>query len=203
MELAVFTGDLVRSTELSQAQLDIGIETIRQQCGDFSSGFDHPALFSRNRGDGWQACIQHPQYSLRFALSLIASLRALGKEFNTRISIAHGQGEIGEDGDLNTAYGPVFVASGHGLDNMKRPQTLIHMSQSALGGATCLADYIAQDWTPNQARAVAFALRINKPSNKWIAQHLAVSRQAADQALAGAGFHSLNAALTLIEEGSP
>lgn len=198
MRLAVLTGDIVRSTDLSAGQLDDAMLSMSKTVMGFEAWHAAPAYFSRNRGDGWQVSLEQPKFALRSALLLTASLALHPYELASRISIAIGDGELAPD--LNSASGPVFVNSGRGLDDMTPPVRLAFSADGALAATARVMDYLVQDWTQAQARAMYYALPHKKPANRVIAEHLGITRQSVDQALDGAGYRALNDALMIIED---
>ncbi len=199
MVIAVLTGDLVRSTDLEQDRLDQAMQALAAAAARASSWHGASLMFSRNRGDGWQVCLARPDLALRTALCMRAALRTGGKDLATRIAIAVGDGDPGSTGDLNAASGPVFVASGRGLDALELPAMMTFEGGGALGAAVRLADHVSQGWTEAQARAVGPMLEPDTPVRREVAQAIGISRQAVDQALEAAGYPALAEALTLIE----
>lgn len=200
MKLAVLTGDLVRSSDLTPPQLNTAMTALQNAATTVASWQSDTATFARNRGDGWQLCLTDPKYALRTALYLATALRLEKPDITTRIAVATGAGTVTGD-DLNTAHGPAFVASGHALDTMKPPVLLAATGKT--NATARLLDHIASGWTQAQARAMHHALSPKKPSNRKIADQLGISRQAVDQALDAAGYTAVNEALRMIEETAP
>ncbi|MEM9344537.1 MAG: MarR family transcriptional regulator [Pseudomonadota bacterium] len=186
MHIAVLTGDLIGSTELSADQISTAFTAI-----------EAAAPISRNRGDGWQLLLTQPATALRTALRIRAALRR--HDLTTRIAIASGVSTAPIPKDLNEATGPVFVASGRALDAMSKGTTLAHAAGGALAATTRLADHISTGWTQPQAAAMHLALSPDAPTRAEIGAALGKSRQAVDQALAAAGYPALSDALRLIE----
>lgn len=199
MELAVLTGDLVRSSELSDDALSNAMDTLADAAGQIADWNGQDVQFTRNRGDGWQACISMPQYALRATLFFATALKAQHKSIETRISIATGAGRIAPDQDLNSASGPVFVASGRGLDAMVKSRVITFGETGANAGFARMCEHLANGWTHAQSRAVHLALPSKSPPRREIAELLGISRQAVDQSLEAAGFAALNEALAMAE----
>ncbi len=197
--IAVLTGDIVASTELPGDQQEALMCSLSDDAGRMADWHGASLRFSRQRGDGWQVLLARPALALRSALYLQSGLRSFGKGLATRISIAVGDGDAGPGTDLNSANGPAFVASGRGLDAMQAPGLIQHTAGGSIGAATCLADHIAQDWTPAQARALHPMLAPIPPRHTDVAGDLGITRQAVTQALDAAGYAALLAALGMIE----
>lgn len=199
--IAVLTGDLIASTDLAPARLDLAFDRLDDAAGGIAAWQSPPCpgRLTRNRGDGWQMVVGQPALALRAALCLRAALRAEGDDLATRIAIAVGPGILPQGGDLNQASGIAFTESGRALDALKAPATLTHAAGGALGAATRLADHISARWTPAQARAMRFLLWPGARTRSMAATDIGITRQAVDQALAAAGFAAIRDALALIE----
>lgn len=195
MKLTVLTGDIVGSTKLTEAVLDEAMAALAG-AASFVSGWDErPALFGRRGGDGWQLALGAPHYGLRAALYLQANLRKLDKSLSTRIALASGAGDLPKDGDINSAHGAAFVASGRFLDSISRHIRMGHAENALFDAVTALADQIAQGWTQAQARSMAEILPPNAPNRAEIATRLGISRPAVNQALWSAGYPGLERAI--------
>lgn len=174
--LAVFTGDIVRSSDLGARGLSNVFTALEAAAQSIARWPDSMAPFARFRGDGWQMALP-PHYALRAALSLRAAVRSTGKGIETRIGIGIGTGDISGD-DLAGADGPAFVQSGHALDAIKRHCLLSAPEASpVLRAALPLADRIAQGWTPKQAQIVLHLLRPAPPTQEALANQLGSTRQ--------------------------
>lgn len=174
--LAVFTGDIVRSSALEARELSNVFTALEAAARGIADWPDSMAPFTRFRGDGWQVALP-PRYTLRAALSLRAAVRATGKGRDTRIGIGIGAGQITSD-TLGDADGPAFVHSGHALDGMKR-QSLFAAPETSmvLRAALPLADRIAQGWTPKQAQMVLHLLAPQPPTHEALAAQTGTTRQ--------------------------
>ncbi len=173
---AVFTGDIVRSTDMGADTLQDVFATLESAAQTIALRPETSAAFVRFRGDGWQMALS-PIYALRAALVMRAAVRMTGKGHDTRIGIGIGIGQIAGD-DLASADGPAFLQSGRALDVIGRgPRMAAPDGPIALRTALPLADRIAQRWTPKQAQ-VAYALLVpSPPTQETLAQALGRSRQ--------------------------
>jgi hypothetical protein len=201
---AILTGDLIGSTEASPAALERAMEVLAHAAGEISSwtrGAD--TRFTRYRGDGWQIHLAEPGLALRAALVLAARLRAADTGLATRAAIGIGPVEgLGTD-SLADARGPAFEASGHALDRMR------HGRRLAIDGERVttlhriiveLLDEWAKHWTAEQAEATALYLHPDNPTLADIAPRLAISPQAVNYRLSGAGGPAIRRALRAWED---
>ncbi|KJZ20953.1 hypothetical protein TW80_03360 [Loktanella sp. S4079] len=203
MEIAVLTGDIVRSTALGELRLEAALVAL-ENCAITQERWTGASLqFTRHRGDGWQVALTQPQFALRSALAFRAALRSSDPEFDSYIGIGQGRAPQTLPTDLNRESSEAFIKSGHTLDTIKAStdsQRIAHASQSAIGAATILADYISQGWTQAQAAAILYAITsLEDISYTYIAKQLGKSRQAVTKSLDGAGFPAIQAALTTLE----
>jgi hypothetical protein len=210
-EIVVFTGDLVASSRLSPPELAEAMRALQLGAGEMARGSgalppDRPPRFSAFRGDGWQCDGPEPRRALRGALILRAHLGALGRPFDTRVSIGIGAGRM-PGGSLETASGPAFELSGRGLDDMRHAQRFAvawqHPPDEAplIRSIFALADEISRKWTPGQARVFARLLTERpRPSQERLAGLLGVTQQTVAEHLSGGGDWALGAALRALEE---
>lgn len=195
---AVFTGDIVRSSDLEDGGLDQIFAALEGAAQQIAGWPDSAAPFVRFRGDGWQMALP-PRYALRAALTVRAAVRTTGKGRDTRIGIGLGAGTFNA-GDLAGADGPAFVQSGHALDTLKRtPRMAAPNGPTALRIALPLADEIAQRWTPKQAQVVQALLAPDAPTQDALAQTLGRSRQMAQKQADSAGIVALLESCQLYE----
>ena len=174
--LAVFTGDIVRSGALEARELSNVFTALEATARSIADWHDSMAPFARFRGDGWQMALP-PRYALRAALSLRAAVRATGKGRDTRIGIGIGAGQI-TSGNLGDADGPAFVNSGRALDGMQRQSLFAAPDTSmVLRAALPLADRIAQGWTPKQAQMTLHLLAPLPPTHETLATQMGITRQ--------------------------
>ncbi|MDN3526168.1 hypothetical protein QWY79_12920 [Halomonas sabkhae] len=114
--VAVLTGDIIDSRGLddSQALFAVLDETLERLARA------HDGRFERFRGDGFQLALPEPAAALEAAVMLRAGLIRQGQDqrWDARIAIAVGEDDWQPEAPLAAADGPVFVASGQGLDNM-------------------------------------------------------------------------------------
>ncbi len=207
--LVVLTGDLVGSSRLSPSEIDEAIRALDRGATVLSRerGGDVPR-FTRFRGDGWQCLGPAPALALRSALFLRAHLGALGRAFDTRISIGIGSGFLAEGATvLDGAGGPAFELSGRGLDRMAHmPRFAIAWDDPPPGAALiqsifALADEISRHWTPRQAEVFACLLGPERrPNQETLAATLDITQQVVARHLAGGGDWALRQTLETVEQ---
>lgn len=174
--LAVFTGDIVRSGDLDSAGLAEVFASLTQAAHCVAVWPDSTSVFTRFRGDGWQMALP-AHFALRAALVMRAAVRATGKARDTRIGVGIGAARLTAD-DLASAEGPAFVQSGRALDGIKR--NILMAAPDAplvLRAALPLADRIAQGWTPKQAQIAIHMLAPLPPTQDALADVLGHTRQ--------------------------
>jgi len=205
--ITVFTGDLVKSTQLSKAELSTAFETLEACAQRIAAWQGAPLNFTRHRGDGWQVNLTRPQYALRTSLLFRATLKALGAQFDSYIGIATGVAMIEKHADLNNQSDAVFVESGRVLETLKTMTSFAPKLASAStgpgSGAITLADHICSDWTPAQSEAMSHMLHLDQDlSYTDLAKILNKSRQTVTKTLNAAGFQSIYLALRQLEQNN-
>ncbi|MBT8411058.1 MAG: MarR family transcriptional regulator [Octadecabacter sp.] len=201
MAICVLTGDIVGSTQLTPAQNERVKKALEGAHSDLTGFID--GTIDLYRGDGWQMSFESHPLPLRFALYIRATLKTADEAFETRIAISEGQAtdKSSFSAQLNTSSSEVFVSSGRCLDDMPRDILMAHALGGALHASTVLLDHISRSWTKAQASAIQwFLLPHVAVTQKDVASHLGISRQAVGQALDAAGYHVIDRALRAIEE---
>lgn len=206
-QFAVLTGDIIRSSRLAPEALDGAMKSLRRGALAMS-GWDgaQPARFERYRGDGWQCLAPSPARALRATLFLRASLCALDRDIETRVSVGIGPGSLalGDDA-LAAASGPAFEVSGRGLDRMARAQHLtIDWSSppesAALTEAVfALCDEISRLWTSRQAELLLETLSPGEAPQEVLGGRHGISQQAVAKHLRAGGDWALRRALAAVE----
>jgi hypothetical protein len=195
MIYSIFSGDIVKSTSLSQAELDDAMMIIHKTLQGLYRDSIH---FTRYRGDGWQAASVRPQTAFEDAISVMANLRAKG--LSSRIAIGIGTIEYLGTTDLSDARGAAFMASGHALDQMKRGQTLLLAGENISKedeAIAALIDERIRRWTREQAEAVAETLSPEHKTDRESAKSLGITPQAMSDRLYNAGFPAMYYAIRL------
>ena len=107
--IAVLSGDIIGSTELTAAEIGRIRDVIRETVARFEYDWGDvvigtPEFFS---GDAWQLAMTAPQYALRLSVLIRAELRAR-LDADTRISIGIGHVEDVRQDDIALSSGEAF-----------------------------------------------------------------------------------------------
>jgi hypothetical protein len=210
-ELAVLTGDIIRSSRLAPGALDAAMVALAAGASAMH-GWDGAVRgrFTRFRGDGWQCLAPSSKQALRAALFLRAHVRALDLDADTRISVGIGAGtlptdDLAETTGLAAAGGPAFELSGRGLDTMRQPEqfgvawTDPPPAAALIGAVFALADEISRLWTARQAETLIDTLAPGDAAQREIAGKRGVSQQAIAKRLSAGGDWALQRALAAVE----
>jgi hypothetical protein len=209
-ELVILTGDLVGSSRLDPSEIDAAMAALERASAEVMRQWgEGPARFTRYRGDGWQCIGPPPRLALRAALLFRAHLGALGRSFDTRISVGIGPGTLPADTNLTGAVGVAFELSGRTLDRMPHaPRFAVAWDgpppHAVLVQAIfALCDEISRHWTPRQAQVLVEAIGPRaRPSQEALADRFGVTQQVIARHLAGGGDWALRQALEAIEGGA-
>jgi hypothetical protein len=208
--VAVLTGDIIGSTELSVAEM-AATRALVERCvrgfkprpGQVVCGA--PEFF---RGDSWQLLVKEPTWALRVALTIRAQLFAqLG--VGTRIAMGVGTAEHIDARHVSLSTGEAFTLSGRALDAMTGYFDLTGALPARAGPVARwlpallhVVSALVRPWTRRQAQIVSFALLPDNPTHEWIANSLAppVAKQTVSESLGGAGWRALLEALRACED---
>lgn len=165
------------------------------------------AMFASFRGDGWQCRGPEPKFALRGALIMRASLSALGRPFDTRISIGIGSGWRAEGADPKVPSGPAFELSGRGLDAMEHVRRFAVAwvdppdDMALFRAIFALSDEVSRKWTPAQAKVFARLLvERQRPNQETLARDIGIRQQTVADHLSAGGDWALQDALKALEE---
>ena len=115
--IGVISGDIVNSTKLTSEEFEALLKRIKEIQKWISEGSLKNA-HSIERGDEFQSVVHDIENTLRYTLIYRIGIKALGKEFDSRISFA-----IAANADLresvSESMGAAFVLSGRGLKALK------------------------------------------------------------------------------------
>lgn len=196
---AIFTGDIVKSTAMTRAELDAVFTRLEEAADAVATWQDQPTRMTRFRGDGWQMAVT-PQFTFRAALVLRAAVRRCGKTADTRFGIGLGDAHFAGD-DLSRADGAALVRSGHALDTMPRARRMnAPDTPVALRVALPLADRIVRGWTMRQADVAYYMLAPEPPVQAILAQQFDLTQQSVQGHVDAAGIDELREVCDLLEE---
>ena len=193
---AIFTGDIVKSTAMTRAELDTVFARLEEAADAVATWQDQPTRMTRFRGDGWQMAVT-PQFTFRAALVLRAAVRRCGKTADTRFGIGLGDAHFTGD-DLSRADGAALVRSGHALDTMPRARRM--RAPPALRAALPLADRIAGGWTVRQADVAYYMLVPEPPVQASLAQQFDLTQQSVQGHVDAAGIDELREVCDILED---
>lgn len=207
-QYAVLTGDVVKSSKLTAAQLESVRECVLAAV-DQARGWRRGIVKGKAefyRGDAWQVLLADISHALRVALLIRASVIAQGIA-DTRVSIGLGTVENLSRTRVSLSTGEAFVLSGHALDDLSGTTRLTiaasrHPVAPWLRTAALLCDALVNQWTARQAEIVALILESREITHEKIASRMTppVSQQAVSKALTGAGWPAVEDLLITFEE---
>ncbi len=122
--IAVISGDIVNSTKLTSEQFEQLLKRIKDIQKWITEGNSSNA-HSIERGDEFQSVVHDIESALRYTIIYRLGIKALGNEFDSRISFA-----IASNADLresvSESMGEAFVLSGRGLKALKSARLLFN-----------------------------------------------------------------------------
>ncbi|MEO0990043.1 MAG: hypothetical protein AAFX00_03725 [Pseudomonadota bacterium] len=202
-EIAVLTGDIVRSRALPEGGLDRAFAALGRAAECIAEWQGASARLTRFRGDGWQMIVTDVRFVLRATLMIRAALRSVGKGLSTRIAVGVGaQGHI-PDADLSSAEGDAFVISGASLDALpSRKRIAPGNAPAVVAMGLLLSAALADGWTETQAAVALLALSAPEKSQAEMARQTGTTQQNVQKLLEAAAFEPLQSALEVLEDQS-
>lgn len=210
---AVLTGDLVKSSRLSNEMSRRAMDLIRDGASKFAEIQPGSTIgkIDTFRFDGWQLLLGKPELALHAALFLRSILKmesdSLSK-FDTRVSIGIGSVESIIEEKVSDSRGAAFTVSGKALDSMGSKtlefSTSIdsdHPWKSLENGIVPLLDCVVSKWTPPESRAVCGALTgwtQEEAARKWPrleSSNKQITRQAVGDSLTRANWNTVETTL--------
>ncbi len=189
--IAVISGDIVNSTKLTSEQFERLLKRIK----DIQTWINeqNPAnAHSIGRGDEFQTVVHDIENALRYTVIYRLSIKALGKEFDSRISFA-----IAANAELrelvSESMGKAFVLSGRGLKALKSERLVFHSDQKQLTEHfELLLKYLDRqlaELTSRQCEVMLVMLRTNQElSISELAEKLNVATATASKSLKASGW---------------
>lgn len=128
--IAVISGDIVNSTKLTSDQFEQLLKRIKDIQKWITEGNSSNA-HSIERGDEFQSVVHDIENALRYTVIYRIGIKALGKQFDSRISFA-----IASNADLresvSESMGAAFILSGRGLKALKSDRLCFNSGHSEL-----------------------------------------------------------------------
>ncbi|MBK1833493.1 hypothetical protein [Roseibacillus ishigakijimensis] len=213
--VAVLTGDLIKSSQLSPDEL----ETVRAQ---ISEAFAELATWDSPtspvvagevdffRGDSWQAALEQARFALRAVLFLRAHLISQGLS-DTRTAIGLGAVDHLDRELISRSSGEAFLLSGHALDKLSPKVNLTAAIARERDGqlhhwlpVVCqLCDSILNRWSRRQAEMMTLALHPADLTHEEISRQLGTSRQNVTATLDSAQGSVLEQVVQVFEKTFP
>lgn len=189
--IAVLTGDLVRSTKMSNDIYAGAISSLKRSFKEAKS--KHQASGEIYRGDGFQVQFPDPIYALEYTLTIKLALQSAkfsDKPVLCTMSLAYGSYDF-LDEKPNTSMGPVFIESGRGLDNTSRGDLSLSFESGAdnyeYTMLTRFLNHLINNLTKSQAQLLCQYIEGGFAEHKEIARITGTSRQNISNRLANIG----------------
>jgi hypothetical protein len=206
--IAVLTGDLVRSSDLSVADLARARSALEHAAQHIAGWKTKPVVGPVEffRGDAWQLALGVPGLFLRASILVRARLRAEDARFDTRIGVGlGGYDELNLD-RTSLSTGEAFTISGSALDGLAGGSGIsvdvpdgVRDRFGWVRPMAGLCSAIADQWTEKQALLVARMLESRDVQQTNVAAQLQVTRQSVSKQLLAADFGALNEAVDYVE----
>jgi hypothetical protein len=201
-QVAILTGDIIRSSRLDPAVQRRIPGTIRASAREAQKAFGKeaiPYVADIFRGDSWQLAVMDPALGTRVGLFLRAHLLGLPPERRLDSRVAVGLGPVTRipHGSISEGTGRAFELSGKTSDTMPKRRRIANCRKDGLylkRVVVCaLMDSRSRTWTSLQGRAVAYAAGLS--------QEEIAARWTGGITAAGCGKHSRPPAGTACAKG--
>ncbi len=203
-DVAVLTGDLVKSKSIKDGDIEAVITSLKETFNEINRKLlSYKATFQIFRGDSFQAIIPKPELALITAIIIRSHLRAFeskykieGKKSNKPINyvytdarIAIGVGKVSYIGDkVSESQGEAFQKSGYLLDKLKKENERLGIDtpweniNKEFYVESKLSDAVISRWTANTAEAIFIHL-LDKKNQSELASILNISQPATHKRL--------------------
>lgn len=188
--IAVLTGDLAHSTKMPTHIYTQTIELLQLQLTKVNDVYG--ANGEVYRGDAFQ--IQYPTLTNALKSTLLIKLALYTADFSDlpiaiTLSLAYGEYDI-YDKKPNTSSGPVFIASGRGLENTARGDlslSLPEKNQNEIKLLTQFLNHLLNRLTKTQAQLLSLYIERDFPEHKEMAKITGTTRQNISNRLSNIG----------------
>jgi len=189
--ISVISGDIINSTKLTSEQFDmllVRIKEIQHWINDGNSLNEH----SIRRGDEFQTVVHDIENALRYTILYRIGIKALGKQFDSRISFA-----IASNADLresvSQSMGEAFVLSGRGLKKLKNDKLVFNSDRLELSEHfELLFKYLDKQLNELTSRQCEVMLPIFKTNHRLsiseLSQHLNIAISTTSKSLKASGW---------------
>lgn len=189
--IAVLTGDLVRSTKMSEQEYLDAISGLKQLMLEAKS--KHQAAGDIYRGDGFQIQFPEPQFALEYALIIKLALQGASisqKPVMCTLSLAYGRYQTLSE-KPNTSMGQVFIDSGRNLEATSRSDITLSIEQNTeypeLDLLTDFLSHLINKLTKSQSELLCQYIQSGYAEHKEIAKMTGTSRQNISNRLSSIG----------------
>ncbi|WP_250207624.1 ArsR family transcriptional regulator [Alteromonas oceanisediminis] len=194
--IAVISGDIVNSSDLTAAQYERLLKRIKDIQAWISEGNSANA-HSIERGDEFQSVVHDYQNALRYTIIYRVAIKALGKEFESRISVAT-SASADVRATVSESMGGAFVLSGRGLKALKNDRLIFTADHSELAEQfDLLIKYLDRqltELTPRQCEVMLPMLQTAQDlSISDLAKHLGVAVATVSKSLKASGWPLIDA----------
>lgn len=193
--ISVISGDIINSTKLTSDQFDILLTRIKDIQQWITEG-NSLNVHSIKRGDEFQTVVHDIENSLRYTIIYRIAIKALGKQFDSRISFS-----IAENADLresvSESMGEAFVLSGRGLKKLKHDKLVFSSDRSELSSSfDLLFKYLDKQLTELTSRQCEVMLPMLKTNDDLsiseLSQQLEIATATASKSLKASGWPLIN-----------
>lgn len=202
--IAVLSGDLVNSTQLSSTLYQQAIQLLEQQCLAWQQQF--PLHYQLFRGDAFQLVLEDPHQVMRCAMQIRLALQAkapLTEQVGVTLSVGLGDYQLMGDSPA-TSQGEAFELSGRGLDKATSGSLQLHTRhphlQQTLVLNTAFVDHLLSGLTASQAQVLLCYMQMDFAEHHLIAERLNSSRQNVSQHLQRAAAPLIKRYLEFFEQ---
>ncbi|MBE91345.1 MAG: hypothetical protein CMF14_00235 [Idiomarina sp.] len=187
--IAVITGDIVNSRNLSSAHYDKLLKQLKDELASFEAS--DKATFDIYRGDSFQITFFCPWAALRAAILIRLKLKSNICKIDVRQSIAIGTVKALRE-DVKTSTGQAFILSGKNLDEMKSRRLVFSSENKPLNChipiVVKLLDTHLSSLTSMQSEALYFYLMDDSQTHAMLANKLNKSRANTTKILNGSEY---------------
>lgn len=187
--IAVITGDIVDSRNLSSAHYDELLKQLKNELTSFEAS--DKATFDIYRGDSFQITFFCPWAALKAAILIRLKLKSNNYKIDVRQSIAIGNVKDLRE-DVKTSTGQAFILSGKNLDEMKSHRLVFSSENKLLNRhipiVVKLLDTHLSSLTSMQSEALYFYLLDDSQTHAELASKLKKSRANTTKILNGSEY---------------
>lgn len=199
--IAVLTGDIVKSRQISQEGYDDLLYSLNNVLSYVSEQNVNNA-FQLMRGDSFQLIIHDPVHAFKYALLIRLALKERDDHFDCRVSIGLSDNDVIRH-QIGNSTGDAFTLSGMGLDELKSRCLQVTSLDSDFNQRIDLlvdyADHQLSQFTQRQAAIVQLKLRQPDLIQQQIADLLSAQRVSISRSLKTARFDLLEQNISYIE----